>query len=340
MDIDGNTELDPDKTEFLLIVNELQLSKYFSMSRCLWYHGYIGYTILLRRRDDWFGVTGKALTCFKSYLTGRFQRIELGDCLSSKADLTFEVPRGPFRSSGFDLHTAPLSSMISGHAISLLAGCHLYAHDSQLYVSFASRNSAVALNGLQSQLGSVQQWMSTNKLKLNPDKTEFLLIGNEQQRRKYSSYWTYGVETNPAKSARNRAVIFDKRFTFHSHISAMCSPCFSTSGSFGIFAVTLIWIVQITCKKLCCLNYWNVPLSGIADTEFTKLQRAQRSPPFTCSVSLLCSLHWSPNQFRVEFKITLHNSSWKANCLSSLHVCHITLIPFTDIKQRNHSIGP
>ena len=31
----------------------------------------IDHTILLRRVDDWFGVTGKALVWFKSYLTGR-----------------------------------------------------------------------------------------------------------------------------------------------------------------------------------------------------------------------------------------------------------------------------
>ena len=56
----------------------------------------IDHTILLRRLDDWFGVTGKALDCFKSYLTGRCQRIKLGDCLSSKADLKFGVSQSQF----------------------------------------------------------------------------------------------------------------------------------------------------------------------------------------------------------------------------------------------------
>ena len=41
------------------------------------------YTTLLRRLDEWFGVTGKAVDWFKSYLTGRCQRIRLGHCLSS-----------------------------------------------------------------------------------------------------------------------------------------------------------------------------------------------------------------------------------------------------------------
>ena len=72
--------------------------------------------------------------------------------------------------------------------------------------------------------------MSTNKLKLNPDKAEFLLIGNERQRSKYLFPVFFiellGVKTNPAKSARNLGVIFDKNFTFRSHISVVCNSCF------------------------------------------------------------------------------------------------------------------
>ena len=137
----------------------------------------IDHTTLLGKLEDWFGVTRKALDCFKSYLTGRCQRIRLGDCLSCKADLKFGVPQGSVLGPLlFTLYTTPLSSMISGHAIPH----HLYADDSQLYVSFASGDSAVAVGGIQSCLASGQSWMSMNKLKLNPDKTEFLLIGSDQ----------------------------------------------------------------------------------------------------------------------------------------------------------------
>ena len=67
------------------------------------------------------------------------------------------------------------------------------------------------------------------QLNLNPDKTEFLLIGNERQRSKYLSMFPielFGVKTNPAKSARNLGVIFDKTYKFRSHISAACISCF------------------------------------------------------------------------------------------------------------------
>ena len=97
--------------------------------------------------------------------------------------------------------------------------------------------------------------MSTNKLTRKPDKTEFLLIGNERQQSKYLSMFPIellGVKTNPAKSARNLGVIFDKMFTFRSHISAVCAHAFTICRICGVFAVTLIWIVQSYLQLLVC----------------------------------------------------------------------------------------
>ena len=120
--------------------------------------------------------------------------------------------------------------------------------------SFASGDSAAALNGLQLCVASVQSWMSTNKLKLNPDKTEFLLIGNERQRSKYRSMFPIellGAKTNPAKSARNLGVIFDKKF--YLLLTYISSHAFTICGICGVFTVPLIWIVQNYLQLLLCL---------------------------------------------------------------------------------------
>ena len=236
----------------------------------------IDHTILLRRLGNWFRVSGKALDWFESYLTGRSQRIKLDHCLSSRSDLSFAVPQGSVLVPPlFTLYITPLSSLVSGHAISH----HLYAVGSQLYVSFLSGDSAATLNGLQLCLASVQSWMSTNKLKLNPDKTEFLLNGNERQRSKYLSVFPIellGVETYPAKSARNLGVIFDKNFNFRSHVSAICSSCIyhirdlrRIRRHFDLDSAKLLVNSLVSSR----FDYCNSLLSGIAETDLTKLQR-------------------------------------------------------------------
>ena len=257
---------------------------------------------------------------FKSYLTGRSQRIKLANCLSSRSDLSFGVPQGSVLDPLlFTLYTTPLSSsLVSGHAIPH----HLYADDSQLYVSFSSGDYAATQSGLQSCLASVQSWMSTNKLKLNPDKTDFLLIGSEWQRSKYLSMFPIelvGVETYPAKSARNLGVIFDKNFNFRSHISAICTSCI-----YHIWDLRRIrHHLDLDSAKFLAnalvssrFDYCNSLLSGIAETDLTKLQRVlnglarvvTKSPPYTRSVPLLRSLHCLPVKYRVHFKICLLTS--------------------------------
>ena len=199
--------------------------------------------------------------------------------------------------------------MISEHAILH----HLYADDSQLYVSFA------ALTCVQACLASVQSWMPTNKLKLNPDKTEFLLIGSEWSRRKYLSMFPtelLGVKPNPAKSTRNLGVILDKNVTFRSYISTVCSSCLyymqelrhirhhHDLDSAKLLATTLVSRH---------LDFGNSLLYGITDIDLIMLKYAQnrvahlitKSPPFTHSVPLLRSLHWLPVRFRILFQINL-----------------------------------
>ena len=70
------------------------------------------HSILLRRLDGWFGVSGKALDWFKSYLTGRSQRIKQGNCLPSTSDLSFGDSQGSLLGPLlFTFYTTPLLSV-------------------------------------------------------------------------------------------------------------------------------------------------------------------------------------------------------------------------------------
>ena len=64
--------------------------------------------------------------------------------------------------------------------------------------------------------------MFTNKLKLNPDKTEFILIGNTCHRNKFDSKFPVDILNNsipPAAHAKYLGVIIDSDLNFQRHIN-------------------------------------------------------------------------------------------------------------------------
>ena len=119
------------------------------------------------------------------------------------------------------------------------------------------------------------------KLKLNPDKTEFLLIENERQWSKYLSMFPIdiaSVKTNLVKSAQNLEVVFDKAFTFHSHISAVCGSYFyhiwdlrRIRRHLDLDSTKLLTTALVSSR----LNYCNSLLYGITDIDLTRLQHVQ-----------------------------------------------------------------
>ena len=82
---------------------------------------------------------------------------------------------------------------------------------------------------IQSCITGVSAWMAQSKLKPNPNKTEFLLIGSKSQREKFINLFPLAVldnEMNPADSASNLGVFFDSGLNFRQHISQVSSSCF------------------------------------------------------------------------------------------------------------------
>ena len=54
---------------------------------------------------------------------------------------------------------------------------HLYADDTQVCVHVSRKNPSAAFEQLNRCLHDVKDWMSTSKLKLYPNKTEFIPFG-------------------------------------------------------------------------------------------------------------------------------------------------------------------
>ena len=67
--------------------------------------------------------------------------------------------------------------------------------------------------------------MGNNKLKLNPDKTEFIVIGDDQIRSSLKSSFPLTLLGNimePAESVKNLGVILDAENSMQRHVANLC----------------------------------------------------------------------------------------------------------------------
>ena len=94
----------------------------------------IDHSILIHRLTSWFGINGSVLSWLKSYLSNRSFYVNLTGTKSSIFQLLYGVPQGSVLGPLlFILYTTPLSHIISKSA----SNHHLYADDTQLYMSFS-----------------------------------------------------------------------------------------------------------------------------------------------------------------------------------------------------------
>ena len=61
----------------------------------------------------------------------------------------------------------------------------------------SQKNASAAFEQLNRCLNDVKEWMSTSKLKLNPDKTEFTILGLKRQRDKLKACFPIDILGSP-----------------------------------------------------------------------------------------------------------------------------------------------
>ena len=103
-------------------------------------------------------------------------------------------------------------------------------------------------------LDDVKEWMSTSKLKLNPDQTEFIIFGSKRQRDKLKACFPIDILGNslcPVDSVKNLDVWFDSDFSLSKHVQNMrksvllISVISDMSGGFLLMMFLCLWLMLV-----------------------------------------------------------------------------------------------
>ena len=169
-----------------------------------------------------FGIRDTALRWLGSHLYDRSKRVSLNGKVSDKFQLTHGVPQGSFLGPLlFTLYLSKLFDIVKGH----LPHVHTYADDTQLHLAFKPDS---AVNALELCIRDLRSWMLHDKLKLNDNKTEFILIGTRQQLAKVDGISLCVGDSNvsPVKSGKNLGTWIDSNLNLKINVNDTCKAVY------------------------------------------------------------------------------------------------------------------
>ena len=279
----------------------------------------IDHQILLTRLEAYYGLTGDALNWMSSYLRQRKQVVVTDGQRSSTQVLQYGVPQGSVLGPKlYTLYTKPLADIINQHGLQY----HFYADDTQIYTSFDPSDPSsrcAAINAMEDCIKDVKIWMGRNALKLNDDKTEFIIFGSKPNLSKISHVHldVGNTRIEPSDTVKNLGVTMDSTLSMRNHISKISKTSVGKLRNIGHIrryltkgATTSMVVSSVTSP----MDYCNSLLYGLPEKDIAKLQMIQnmaakiidRKPKYAHVTPILKQLHWLPVKGRIDYRILLY----------------------------------
>ena len=142
--------------------------------------------------------------------------------LSKATELKYGVPQGSVLGPVlFTDYSSPIASIVRSSNIAV----HCYADDTQLYTDFTPGVDEKAVLGrLEASIENLRKWMCLNKLKLNDNKTEFIIFGSPSGLKKVTttSVLVGGHSIASSSSVRNIGAYMDSKLSMDAQVTNMC----------------------------------------------------------------------------------------------------------------------
>ena len=179
----------------------------------------------------------------------------------------------------FSLYTSPLSDIASKHELSF----HFYADDRQLYVTFETsslNDMELSKCRLEGCVLEIDTWTLLNKLNLNKDKTELLVISSlHRARPPLSHIHVCNERVLASPRARNIGVLFDESLSMVPQVTAMCKSAFYHLRKIRLIRKHLTFAAQVLVQALVTskLYYCNSLLYGLPKNVTKQFRRVQNA---------------------------------------------------------------
>ena len=279
----------------------------------------INHKLLIRRLKDKYQLGGMIIKWIESYLSGRSFRVKVNNSMSEECILEIGVPQGSILGPlFFIMYTKELETLASRYGFNI----HLYADDTQIYVSFDPKTETrKCLKNLQQCFADIKKWMADNFLKMNDGKTEIMEIHPNQLVRLPQPSFSLGSQCTikPAESAKNLGFYFDSTLSLDAQITHVKQTAYMNLRNLGRIASKLDRGLKIQLVHSCIhslLDYCNGTFGSLSDKQIHQLQKIQNSAarfifglkgkqkrqPIT---PYLKELHFLPVRFRIKYKISL-----------------------------------
>ena len=185
----------------------------------------VNHRILLDRLRHDYGFGGLVIQWIESYLTGCNQFVRFNGVTSKTVPVTSGVPQGSVQGPIlFISYLAEIVAIIQHQGFKV----HAFADDLQIYGSTA-RNGAADLMALMSIcVECVASWLSSNRLRLNPSKTELIWLGTSRRLLHCEGLGmtVCGADVRPVKCVRDLGVLIDSNMTLSNHVNNVAGICF------------------------------------------------------------------------------------------------------------------
>jgi hypothetical protein len=284
----------------------------------------VDFGILLTHLETSFCITGTVHKWIKSYLHDRTCFVLINDRRSRTVNLVCGVPQGSVLGPKFWLlYIKDLDRLITDEGLHY----HGYADDSQIYGHCNVLQAEITQLSYKftSCISKLIHWMKTNRLQLNPDKTECIWFRSSRcQHDNFPSLQIGDVTVHPVRFAKSLGVYFDQSLSYDRQISAVSKSCYFQlrqlrSVCRRLQPDTIKSVLQAFISTH--LDYCNALYSGLPQYRINTLTRIQnhaaRLYSGTCVLDhispVLRELHWLPVAARIDYKIgvfvykALHN---------------------------------